>query len=85
MYKRRIITIDDIPGGTSVTCIGFGKKDERDWLVVVFDGANSFIQNKATGEINWLREENWNYLMDLWIMPIKDLNEMKRRGFGRQP
>ena len=65
--------------------LGSVKRMNESGHVVVFDGANSFIQNKTTGEINWLREENGNYLMDLWIMPIKDLNEMKRRGFGRQP
>ena len=65
--------------------LGSVKRINESGHVVAFDGANSFIQNKITGEINWLREENGNYLMDLWIMPITDLNEMKRWGFGRQP
>ena len=64
--------------------LGSVKRMNETGHVVVFDGSNSYIQNKTTGEINWLREENGNYLMDLWIMPIDDLNEMKRAGFGRQ-
>ena len=65
--------------------LGSVKRMNETGHVVVFDGANSYIQNKITGEINWLREENGNYFMDLWIMPMDDLNEMRRQGFGRQP
>ena len=64
--------------------LGSVKRMNETGHVVVFDGADSYIQNKVTGEINWLREENGNYLMDLWIMPMDDLNEMKRQSFGRQ-
>ena len=64
--------------------LGSVKRMNETGHIVVFDGTDSYIQNKATGEINWLREENGNYLMDLWIMPIDDLTEMKRQGFGRQ-
>ena len=39
---------------------------------VVFDSEEgSYIENKHTGEINWLREENGNYILDLWI-PVND-------------
>ena len=35
---------------------------------VVFDGEDgAFIQNKKTGEINWLREQDGNYILDLWV------------------
>ena len=34
---------------------------------VVFDDTGSFILNKATGEINALREECGNYVLDLWV------------------
>ena len=64
--------------------LGSVKRMNETGHIVVFDGTDSYIQNKATGEINWLREENGNYLMDLWIMPMDDLTEMKRQGFGRQ-
>ena len=37
---------------------------------VVFDEAGSYIENKNNGEVNWLREEDGNYIMDLWIIPI---------------
>ena len=64
--------------------LGSVKRMNETGHIVVFDGTDSYIQNKATGEITWLREENGNYLMDLWIMPMDDLTEMKRQGFGRQ-
>ena len=37
--------------------------------IVVFDEEGSYVCNKYTGEINWLREENGNYMMDMWVMP----------------
>ena len=46
---------------------------------VVFDDEGSYIQNKVTGEITLLREENGNYMLDVWILPNND------PGFGRQP
>ena len=48
----------------------------------VFDESGSYIENKNTGEVNWLREENGNYIMDLWIIPNSVSNKM---GFGGQP
>ncbi len=36
---------------------------------VVFDEEGSYIVNKVTGEVNWLREEHGNYLLDVWIPP----------------
>ena len=47
---------------------------------VVFDDDGSYIENKLTGEINWLREENGNYMLDVYILP----NEDDHAGFGRQ-
>ena len=43
----------------------------------VFDEEGSYIENKATGEINWLRQENGNYMLDVWVIPSQ--------GFPRQP
>ena len=36
---------------------------------VVFDDEGSYVLNKLTGEVNWMREENGTYIMDLWVMP----------------
>ena len=49
---------------------------------VMFDEDGSYIENKATGEINWLREDNGNYIMDLWVVPSAVSNNW---GFGGQP
>ena len=40
--------------------------------MVVFDSDGSYILNKGTNEVNWLREENGNYVMDLWVAPPSD-------------
>ena len=45
---------------------------------VVFDDEGSYVLNKLTGEINWMREDNGNYVMDLWVMPNG------KPGFQRQ-
>jgi hypothetical protein len=45
--------------------------------LVVFDDDGSYVLNKLTGEVNWMREENGNYIMDLWVMPNGG------QGFGR--
>ena len=34
---------------------------------VVFDDDGSFMLNKMTGELNWFREEDGNYMLDTWI------------------
>ena len=49
---------------------------------VVFDSDCSYIINKRTGEINWLREEQGNYMLDVWVPPPTKLQD---QGFGRQP
>ena len=43
---------------------------------VVFDEDGSFVVNKISGEINWVREQNGNYMLDLWVLP--------KAGFTRQ-
>ena len=40
---------------------------------VVFDDEGSYVQNKATGEINWLREESGQYMLDAWVMPMAEV------------
>ena len=36
---------------------------------VVFDEDGSYIENKTTGEIHMLREDNGNYMLDMWVVP----------------
>ena len=40
---------------------------------VVFDDV-SYIENKETGEINYLREEAGNYILDVWVPPPSSVN-----------
>ena len=39
--------------------------------VVVFDEEASYILNKRTGEVNLLREEDGNYMLDVWVKPTR--------------
>ena len=48
--------------------------------MVVFDNAGSYIVNKKSGEINMLREEDGNYMLDVWIPPMDEAS-----GFTRHP
>ena len=36
---------------------------------VVFDSEGSYIVNKQTGELNWLRKDNGNFMLDVWVPP----------------
>ena len=38
---------------------------------VIFDDDGSYILNKATGEVTWLRQENGVYLLDVGVAPSK--------------
>ena len=49
---------------------------------VIFDSEGSYIVNKSTGEINWLREDNGNYILDVWIPPPEALQD---QDFAWQP
>ena len=55
---------------------------------VIFDEDGSYIVNKATGELNWLREQSGNYMLDVWIPPSSqtDANTWRSHDypFGRQ-
>ena len=51
--------------------------------VVVFDNDGSYIYNKATGEINMLREDHGNYMLDVWIPPSQVLSSSS--PFGWRP
>ena len=50
---------------------------------VVFEEGNSYIMNVHTGEVNWLREENGNYMLDVWIPPAAEVNGCQ--DFAWQP
>ncbi len=49
---------------------------------MVFDDEGSFIVNEETGEMNWLREDQGNYVLDMWIPPS---SMMAESPFGWQP
>ena len=36
---------------------------------VVFDSEGSYIIDKGSGTVNMLREENGNYMLDVWALP----------------
>ena len=50
--------------------------------IVVFDGDASFIANKKTGEVNQLRRQDGNFMLDLWIPPPEVAQAL---GFTRLP
>ena len=50
---------------------------------LIFDEDCSFIVNKATGELNWLREQTGNDMLDVWIPPAPQTSH--DFPFGRQP
>ena len=49
---------------------------------VVFEEGASYILNLATGEVEWLRDESGNYILDVWIVPSSAMPA--EPGFGRQ-
>ena len=50
---------------------------------VVFDETGSFVYNKTTGEMNYLREEGGNYMFDVWIPPVGEPPQTQQ-DFHRQ-
>ncbi len=49
--------------------------------VVLFDGDNSFVLNKHKGEVNWIQDDGVNYLMEMWIVPKDEVNDLMYAGF----
>ena len=49
---------------------------------VVFDPEMSYIQNTSTGEMNFLREEDGNFMLDVWVPPPA---VAEAAGFTRHP
>ena len=50
--------------------------------IVVFDGDNSYVANKWSGEVNILRRQDGNFMLDLWVPPPEVAQDL---GFARQP
>ena len=50
--------------------------------IVLFDSEGSYIWNKRTGEINMLRRDEGNFMLDVYVPPPKTSAKM---GFARQP
>ena len=53
---------------------------------VVFHGDGSYVFNKTTKEANWLREENGNFMLDMWVVPgswVTDSVSDMTEGFSR--
>ena len=52
--------------------------------LVMFDEEGSFIMNKTTGEINMLREDDGNYMLDVWVPPPSIRHDQVVASFRRQ-
>ena len=63
--------------------LGSVKKICQAGHTVVFDDEGSSIMNKNTGEVNWLREEDGNYMLDAWIPPPQQGSN--KTSFHRRP
>ena len=53
---------------------------------VVFDSDGSYVLNKTTMGVNWLREESGNFMLDMWVMPgswVTDSVSDTTEGFSR--
>ena len=65
--------------------LGSVKRMCRSGHRVVFDDEGSYVLNKVSGEVNWLREENGNYMLDTWVMPADEYAALQGEGgFTRQ-
>ena len=56
---------------------------------VVFDEDGSYIETETTGEVNMLREDNGNYMLDMWVVPPQPtewgpMTGNEQQSFGRQ-
>ena len=52
---------------------------------VIFDDGGSYIYNKSTGEVNMLREDEGNYMLDVWVPPSNMKPNDVMKSFHRQP
>ena len=86
--KVPLITREQTTRGMTFTAAGVAKpltsvkKMTAEGHIVVFDEEMSYVYNKRTGELNMLREEDGNYMMDVWVPPPETARKM---GFRGQP
>jgi len=53
---------------------------------VVFDGPESFMYNKHTGEVNAIEDDGANYIQEMWVIPPDEIGNMNSPDFpGQQP
>ena len=50
--------------------------------IVVFDGDNSYVASKWAGDVNMLRRQDGNFMLDLWVPPPAVAQGL---GFAKQP
>ena len=54
--------------------------------LVVFDGPDSFMYNKHSGEVNAIQDDGSNYVQELWVIPPDELNMVNTPDFtGQHP
>jgi len=51
---------------------------------VIFDGEESYMINKGTGEINQIIDDGTNYILETWVVPPKEFKNMTGMGYQRQ-
>ena len=72
-FSRRMMSITAAPVTKPLVSV---KQLNSLGYMVVFDDGGSYLYSRHTGETNVLREENGNFMLDVWVPP----NE----GFGGQ-
>ena len=53
--------------------------------MVIFEDEGSYIYNKASGGINMLREDDGNYMLDVWAPPKNMKPSEAMKSVHRQP
>ena len=52
--------------------------------MTIFDGPDSFVLNKLTGEVTPIDDDGTSYNFDLWICPPEEVEAMQQRDFTWQ-
>ena len=89
MNCGRRLARNDFSGGHCGEAAGIGEAHMSAGHSVVFESEGSYIVNKNSGESNWMRQDNGNYMLHVWI-PIASLTDPKiwrkhEAPSGRQP
>ena len=93
--KMPVMTAEGTLRGYSTQCVDVTKPLQsvrhlcNNHHVVVFYETGSYIQNKITGEVNWIVDDGVNYTMEVWIVPPAQLPAVahyvnSQPGFARQ-